>query len=608
MTQIHLPADADLQDSLATLYPHNLTTTLPPHPLKHAVSRGREVLQRGPRRTKFLVGAVVCIVSLVTLVALLAVCRSIQRRVSHGAATPRNLSDTAEDQERSGILDQCLDLEAEHGIWGAGFEDSGDATEAKARLVSMLQVSSAAFEHMQILTSQGSQDEAHSPLSKFPRLDESWQSTSHPGVSAGRFGSDRSGGEVGSASDHFSADAWRADPAWPAFGEEGQQGLAAGASGMQGPQWNVSESRTSSSGIYEQEVITNQGAFSSVGSATSSEDPRNPAAWLDYHSGSMYPQALQHSAVDTALQKGFQDEAHSPLSKIPRLDESWQSTSHPGVSAGRFGSDRSGGEVGSGFDPFSADAWTANPAWPVLGEEGQQVQAAGASGMQGPQWNVSESRTSSSGIYEQEVITNQGAFSSVGSATSSEDPRNPAAWLDYHSGSMYPQALQHSAVGTALQNPTVDAASLASTDTGSFGTDSPAGTVGRGNFPGGFGYGNSVLMWQAEIVQQRGSQAQAANGTLDASEISESARGGPVTSGDERERCNAPDIRQHPFVRLPEVNPESICTKFCPSRALLIDLNVTGPMGAYTTIRELFAKPSLTAADVDLLVTNVENL
>ncbi|CDI81649.1 hypothetical protein EAH_00062480 [Eimeria acervulina] len=337
MAQMYHQADADLQKSSAILYSQNPTTILPPHLRQLTVRRGRKVLQRGPHRGKFLVRAVVCIVSLVTLVALLAVCRSIQRRLNPGAATPRNLAGAEEDQGRSGILEQCLDLEADHGIWGAGFEEGGDATEAKARLADFLQKSADAFEQVQIFVSQGFKGDSHSPAF---RLDESWQPTSHPSVFAGGFGSDSSGVAAGSGLDALSAAAWLTNGLGSVLGEGGQQEHAAGASGMRGHQWEVSASVGSLSAFDEGEVAAGPGAFLSVGSTASSEYAQNPLGWVNPISEKRYPEAGQRRVGETVLQMQTADADATGLA-IPNVGSSGndrfagivgQSDSHAGLS------------------------------------------------------------------------------------------------------------------------------------------------------------------------------------------------------------------------------------------------------------------------------------
>ncbi|CDI79710.1 hypothetical protein EAH_00045350 [Eimeria acervulina] len=321
---------------------------------------------------------------------------------------------------------------------------------------------------------------------------------------------------------------------------------------------------------------------------------------------------MLHAAAATFEQmqiltsQGFQDEVHSPPSKFFRLDESWQPTSHPSVPGGRFGSDRSSVAVGSGFDAFSADAWVANDFGSVLGEGGQQGHAAGASGMQGLQREVPAYRTGSSDIYEAEVTAKQRAVLSVGSATSSEDALNAEAWLDYHSANMYPQALQHRVIGTSLQNPTVDATSPDSTDEGSFGTDRRTGIVGRRNSQGGLRHDSAVPLIQMKTVQQLESQAQAFEDTLGGVGRSVSIPALRAPNSDPGEPSKGGDVRLHPFVRLPVVNPRDIRRRFRAEFALLLRFPRQSPMESYTTMRSLFAKASLTPEEIQTLIREAE--
>ncbi|CDJ31859.1 uncharacterized protein EMH_0070410 [Eimeria mitis] len=71
---------------------------------------------------------------------------------------------------------------------------------------------------------------------------------------------------------------------------------------------------------------------------------------------------------------------------------------------------------------------------------------------------------------------------------------------------------------------------------------------------------------------------------------------------------SARDIREHPFVRLPVVNPEDIPRHFSELGSLPCDMLLDSPMDAYMTMRSLFAKPSLTAEDVDTLMVKADIL
>ncbi|CDJ48994.1 hypothetical protein, conserved [Eimeria brunetti] len=69
-----------------------------------------------------------------------------------------------------------------------------------------------------------------------------------------------------------------------------------------------------------------------------------------------------------------------------------------------------------------------------------------------------------------------------------------------------------------------------------------------------------------------------------------------------------PDWNLHPFVRLPMVDPRVVQRLFRPEFALSLNMNIPSPMDSYTTMRRLFAKPSLTARDVETLMLEAENL
>ncbi|CDJ51475.1 hypothetical protein EBH_0000770 [Eimeria brunetti] len=68
------------------------------------------------------------------------------------------------------------------------------------------------------------------------------------------------------------------------------------------------------------------------------------------------------------------------------------------------------------------------------------------------------------------------------------------------------------------------------------------------------------------------------------------------------------DLVLHPFVRLPAVNPQDVRRYFRPVYALTLKLNIVSPMRSFMEMRKLFAKPSLTAEEVDTLMLEAENL
>ncbi|CDJ30856.1 LOW QUALITY PROTEIN: uncharacterized protein EMH_0061830, partial [Eimeria mitis] len=97
----------------------------------------------------------------------------------------------------------------------------------------------------------------------------------------------------------------------------------------------------------------------------------------------------------------------------------------------------------------------------------------------------------------------------------------PEGWLDDPLANIYQQTSQQVAVGTVWRNPVVEAASTAPIDAGSVGTPSEGAVKGSASAPA----------------------------------VKAARRGGAGKGG-------APGIRQHPFVRLPAVNPEDIHRSF----------------------------------------------
>ncbi|CDJ51473.1 hypothetical protein EBH_0000750 [Eimeria brunetti] len=116
----------------------------------------RWLLQRSPRSSRNLfagAAAVAAVVSLVMLVAVFAVCQARRQRQLVQAAERRRLSYTGDDSdELSFILEQCLDLQEEHGLH-LPLSERVDEKEAKQRLVAMLHASAAAFEQTRALAS-----------------------------------------------------------------------------------------------------------------------------------------------------------------------------------------------------------------------------------------------------------------------------------------------------------------------------------------------------------------------------------------------------------------------------------------------------------------------
>ncbi|CDJ32598.1 uncharacterized protein EMH_0076270 [Eimeria mitis] len=177
--------------------------------------------------------------------------RNCQRRLNSGAAVQRSLSDAEDEQERSEILEHCLDLEQEFGVQPAVSEYVEEASEAKSRLAAMLYDSAATFERMRAVGPQMLQDEAQPPPPKLPRLNESSPSTSHSEASFRAFWQRGSGAAVGGVVSALDPDAWTPEDPTVGVGGGAQQSQTAKLEELLGIQWGVSTSPVGPSAVYE---------------------------------------------------------------------------------------------------------------------------------------------------------------------------------------------------------------------------------------------------------------------------------------------------------------------------------------------------------------------
>ncbi|CDI75089.1 hypothetical protein EPH_0004190 [Eimeria praecox] len=309
MTERYRVVGADPQQQSAVLVFHTPNKALqgsaaasPPYSRQLTVRRGRKLVQRGPHQGKPLVGAVASIVSLVTILTLLALCRTMQRRFSSTAAISRSLSGTEDDQLRSEILEQCLDLEEEHGVGQAAASYAESRRETRARLVAMLYQSAADFEQMRDSNAQGLQEEAQMlPPRKMPRLNEPLPSTSHPQAPDNALGPGSSraimSNAVGGAS---GADARVTTDSAAAIGDGEQQLPMPKLSNELGLQGDVSASGLRSPAFLELGASARPPTSLSVLGVNRGEDVLSPEAWLDYPSANAYPQVFKQRAVNTA--------------------------------------------------------------------------------------------------------------------------------------------------------------------------------------------------------------------------------------------------------------------------------------------------------------------
>ncbi|CDJ27967.1 uncharacterized protein EMH_0036440 [Eimeria mitis] len=266
----------------------------------------------------------------------------------------------------------------------------------------------------------------------------------------------------------------------------------------------------------------------------------------------LYDSAVNFERMRAVAPQMLQDEAQPPPPKIPRLNESSPSTSHSGASFGAFWQRRSFAAVGGVVSALDPDAW-------LPGDSGaQQSQTAKLEDLLGLQWDTSAPPVGPSAVYKGKAADIPPAASLFGRAHSGVNALVPGAWLD-------DEGFQKRIVSTTSRHATRGATSEASISAVS--VAAPNERKGR--------------------VDPRTPTAGGAGG------------GGPPEDG---------DIRLHPFVRLPVINPQHIHRCFRKEFALSFGLWVHDPMKAYTTMRSLFAKASLTAQDVETLMTEAEIL
>ncbi|CDI87768.1 hypothetical protein EPH_0055430 [Eimeria praecox] len=122
------------------------------------------------------------------------------------------------------------------------------------------------------------------------------------------------------------------------------------------------------------------------------------------------------------------------------------------------------------------------------------------------------------------------------------------------------------------------------------------------------GQDNGELPVQLKGVQQGVHAPIAFDVSWNGLERQASTRGGRAAGSDDNEAREAGELRLHPFVRLPMVNPEDVRRSFRVQFALSFQYGKASPMETYMTMRSLFAKASLTAQDVETLMLQAEIL
>ncbi|CDJ27968.1 uncharacterized protein EMH_0036450 [Eimeria mitis] len=257
----------------------------------------------------------------------------------------------------------------------------------------------------------------------------------------------------------------------------------------------------------------------------------------------------------------LQDDDHSPPSKVPRLNGSPPSTSHPQEPVAAFLGRPSGVAVGDTGDALDADVRLESEL--VVDEVEHQRHTTGL------QRGSSATAVQSSTFYAADAAARPSPSSFVSRADSAEEGVTPDAWLDE---------------------------SLAET-----------GRVDHQTRQADLGRASAVPSTPLTAVQHLEHSEQGFDARVDVSERS-ALPAVPGTSSEGGEPCDAGDICLHPFVRLPVVNPENIRRKFRKDFALVPCLGKASPMDSYMILRDLFSKPSLTAVDIDKLLQETEML
>ncbi|CDJ28847.1 uncharacterized protein EMH_0044520 [Eimeria mitis] len=402
---------------------------------------------------------------------------------------------------------------------------------------------------------------------------------------AGRFGPRTAGAEAGkgiSAAEALDASVWDPVDSGLVFGGDEEQQHLSQLGKAPKLQQEASGFSTRPLDYYEASAAAGQPDSSSGGSAYSSDAALSPEGWLDESVANMYPQTSQQMAVSTVW-------------GTPVVEDL---TAFSG--AGSVGTSSEGAGI---FGPRAADSGLV-----FGGDEEQQhlSQLGKAPKLQQEAWGFS---TRPLDYYEASAAAGQTDSSSGGSAYSSDAALTPEGWLDESLSNVYPQTTQQMEVSTVWRNAVVETASTATIDAGSVGTSSEgAGKIGAKVAGTAAGKDRAVPTVQSKAAQRRKRRAQAAAADLDAVKGSASAPAVRATSRGRTGQAEEPDLRQHPFVRLPVVNPEDIHKSFRVEIALTPNLNISSPMDSYVMMRSLFGQSSLTAEEVDTLIKESELL
>ncbi|CDJ53359.1 hypothetical protein EBH_0056410 [Eimeria brunetti] len=305
--------------------------------------------------------------------------------------------------------------------------------------------------------------------------------------------------------------------------------------------------------------------------------------------------------------QGLQDETHIPPHKIARYDEPWPSTSHSQASVGSFWRYSSGVAMGDGVSAFDADAWAREESGLFSGGDEEQRHVTKLYETPGLQQDLSAFWKHVAAFREADASFQLPASLSVGRAGSGEDAMTVDAWVNNPLTSPHPQAVKQRVMDTAWGSPMLAATGRTSSNAGSVAPSNELAVTGGLAIPDAEAtQRTAVQVTEREGMQQVEDTAVILDSTLDALEGSVSSTAMRATMGGGGDLCGGVDIRLHPFVRLPVVNPKDIHRRFRKEFVGPTTLRARTPMEAYTAVRRLFAKASLTAEDVEVLMKAAE--
>ncbi|CDJ26954.1 LOW QUALITY PROTEIN: uncharacterized protein EMH_0098980 [Eimeria mitis] len=251
--------------------------------------------------------------------------------------------------------------------------------------------------------------------------------------------------------------------------------------------------------------------------------------------------------------------------------------------------------IGGAVSALDADAWVEEESELVFGEGDHQWYTTGQEETPAPQHGGSTTLWRHPPFAEGETFIRPSSLFSFGRAHGGYDATRPDAWLGGSPANTDEQALQQMVVGTVSLHPKVGTSSAAFASASSLTVSSkPSPGVARSIARADVGEGSEVQSIQIKTAQVLRQQADGTSVASDALEGPVSAATARATTSGGAEPSWSKDIRQHPFVRLPVVNPENVQSHFTQIRVLPFDKKVDSPMEAYKVISLRYASYHLT--------------